>query len=176
MRTSSSENECGQVVQSQVVLATSHRNTVMEWLVKMSILLEAPNYLHNHDVIFTYKEVFNMVHRENKAYTFFYVSNYHGEPPDQVTTDWHMIIDILEGYSQNDTPKPLIKIVPRVTLIYSKSYHNTLIKPSVSNHVDEIDRKWKHQKSWNHMKPLLFYPGDPGDLFKPVEEKGERVK
>jgi hypothetical protein len=40
-----------------------------------------------------------MVQRENVAYTVFYVSHYHGEPSDQVASDWHMIIDIVEGLS-----------------------------------------------------------------------------
>jgi hypothetical protein len=87
-------NECRQVDQGQVVLASSNRrNTLMEWLINMTILLDAPNYLHYHDVIFTYKEVFKMVQRKNVAYTVFYVSNYHKEPRDQATSDWHMIID-----------------------------------------------------------------------------------
>jgi hypothetical protein len=47
----SSDTECRQVVQGQVVLAASdRRNTLMEWLVNMTILLEAPNYSHDHDV------------------------------------------------------------------------------------------------------------------------------
>jgi hypothetical protein len=41
------QNEYSQVVQGQVVLAA--RNTLMEWLVNMTILLEAPNYSHDHD-------------------------------------------------------------------------------------------------------------------------------
>jgi hypothetical protein len=80
-------NECRQVDQGQVVLAASStRNTLMEWLVNMAILFEAPNNLHFHNVIFTYKEVFNMVQGENVAYPVFYVSNYRGEPPDQVAS------------------------------------------------------------------------------------------
>jgi hypothetical protein len=100
-----------------------------------------------------------------------FVSHYHGEPPDHVVPAHDSIND-----TQNDTPKPPIKIVPKVTHVDSKCYHNMFIKPSVSNHVDEIGKQWKHWKSWNHMKPLLFYLGDPGDLFNPVEERGERLK
>jgi hypothetical protein len=47
-------NECRHVVQGQVVLAASdRRNTLIDRLVYMTILLEAPNYSHDHDVIFT---------------------------------------------------------------------------------------------------------------------------
>jgi hypothetical protein len=120
-------NECRQVDQGQVVLvASKRRNTLMEWLVTMTILLEAPNNSHYHYFIITYKEVFNMVQRENVAYTVFYVSNYNGEPPDQVASDCQMIIDIVEVLSQN--------------LALSKGYHNMFIKPSVSNPDDEIGK------------------------------------
>jgi hypothetical protein len=54
-------NEFRQVDQGQVVLAASNkRNTLMEWLVNVTFLHEAPNYLHYHNVIFSFKEVFNM--------------------------------------------------------------------------------------------------------------------
>jgi hypothetical protein len=81
------------------------------------------------------------------VYTVFSVSNYHWEPPDQVASDWHMIIDIVEGLSQNNMLKPPIKILPRFTLIDYKGYHNIMfIKPSISNPVDEISKQWKHRK------------------------------
>jgi hypothetical protein len=65
-------------VQGQGVLAAGdRRNTLMEWLVNMTSLIEAPNYSHDHDDIFTYQEVFNMVHRENEAYTVI-MNHYHG--------------------------------------------------------------------------------------------------
>jgi hypothetical protein len=78
-----------------------------------------------------YKEVFNMVNRENEYYNVI-MNHYHGEPPDQVISAWHMIIDIVVRLSQNYVAWPPIKIVPRITLIDSKCYHNMFIKPSVS--------------------------------------------
>jgi hypothetical protein len=42
-------NECRQVDQGQVVLAASNRRNTL--LVNMTILLEAPNHLHNHNVL-----------------------------------------------------------------------------------------------------------------------------
>jgi hypothetical protein len=72
-------NEYRQVVQGQVVLAASdRRNSLMEWLVNMRILLEAPNYFRDHDDIFTYQEGFNMVQRENDDYTLRIMNHYHG--------------------------------------------------------------------------------------------------
>jgi hypothetical protein len=48
--------EYRQVVQGQGVLAAGdRRNTLMEWLVNMTSLIEAPNYSHDHDDIFTYQ-------------------------------------------------------------------------------------------------------------------------
>jgi hypothetical protein len=35
---------------------------------------------------------------------------------------------------------------------------------------DTVSRQWTHCKIWNHVKELLFYSGDPGDLLKPAEE------
>jgi hypothetical protein len=49
-----------------------------------------------------------------------------------------VIIDIVEGLSQNDTPKPPIKIVPRITFVDSKCDHSMFM--------DEISKQWKHQK------------------------------
>jgi hypothetical protein len=57
------------------------------------------------------------------------------------------VIDIVEGLSQNDMPKPHIKIVPKVALVDPKGYHNMLVKPSISKPVDEISKQWKHQKA-----------------------------
>jgi hypothetical protein len=151
-------NDFKQIFQVQVVVAAiERRDTLIEWLVSAKIILETTNNLNNHDITCTYDDVFNIIQRENEAYTVFYVSNYHGEPtdqvsydgklPNQVTSDWHMIIDSVEGLSQNDIPKPPIKIVPRITLVDSKCYHNMFIKPSDSSPVDEISKQWKHQKS-----------------------------
>jgi hypothetical protein len=172
-------NEFRQVDQGQVVLAASNRrNTLMEWLVNMTILRGAPNYLHNHDVNFTYKAFFNMIQRKKGACTVFHVSNSHGEPPDQVASDWHIIIVIVKGLSQNNMPNPPIKIVPRFILNDSKVYDNIMfIKPSIYNPtVDEISKQWKHRKAWDHMKSFLFNSGDPSNLFKPVVEWGEKAK
>jgi hypothetical protein len=88
-----------------------------------------------------------------------------------------MIIDIVEGLSQNDMPKPPIMIVPRFTLNDSKGYDNIMfIKPSISSPVDEISRQWKNRKGCDHMKSFLFNSGGPSNLFKPVEEWGEITK
>jgi hypothetical protein len=114
-------NECRQVLQVQVVLAASdRRNTLMECLVNMTILLEAPNYSHDHDVIFNYKEVFNMVQGENDDHTVRIMNHYHGESLDQVIYAQHMIIGI------------------RITLIDSKCYHNlfTFLFPQVFTTAD----------------------------------------
>jgi hypothetical protein len=104
-------NEFKQLFQVQVVVAEiKRRDTLMEWLVIVKIILEAPNHLNNHDIY----DVCNMVQREIEDYFVSYVSNYHGKPTDwwgasdQVTSDWHMIIDVVEGLSQNDVPKPPI--------------------------------------------------------------------
>jgi hypothetical protein len=125
------QNELWQVLQCQVVLAASdRRNTLMEWLVNMSVFLESPNYLCDPDVMCTYKEVFNMVHWENEYYNVA-MNHYHGEPLDQVISVWHMIIDSVVRLSQNYIPRPLIKMVPRIAPIDYKSYNKMSINPSV---------------------------------------------
>jgi hypothetical protein len=86
----------------------------MEWLVNMTILLEPPNYSHDHDDTFTYQEVFNMVQRANDDYTVKIMNHYNGERPDQVIYAPHMIIDI------------------RITFIDSQCYHNMFINSLVS--------------------------------------------
>jgi hypothetical protein len=107
--------------------AGDRRNTLMEWLVNMTSLLEAPNYSRDHDDIFTYH--LNMGHRENEAYTVI-MNHYHGEDPDQFNSAQHMITDIIVRFSQNDVPRPPIKIVPRIIL--SKGFNTMPIKSSVS--------------------------------------------
>jgi hypothetical protein len=93
----------------------------------VKIILDAPNHLNNHDITCTYNDVFNVVQRENKAYTVFYVSNYcgefldqvtaDGESPVQATSDWHVIIDFVKRISQNNTPRPPLKIVQGLPLL-----------------------------------------------------------
>jgi hypothetical protein len=40
------------------------------------------------------------------------------------------------------------------------------------NPAHRLGKQWKHYKIWNHLKTLLFYSGDPGDLIKPAENVG----
>jgi hypothetical protein len=42
-------------------------DTLMEWIVSLKIILEAPNHLNNHDITCTYNVVFSIVQRENEA-------------------------------------------------------------------------------------------------------------
>jgi hypothetical protein len=159
-------NEFWQVVQCQVVLAASdRRNTLMEWLVNMSVFHESPNYLCDHDVICTYKEVSNMMHRVNKYYNVA-MNHYHGEPPDQVISGWHMIIDSGVRLSQNYIPRPPITIVPRIALIDSKCYHKMFIKPSVST----ILYHWQLALiSW-HSKEATNNPISLGAIWNSVDQ------
>jgi hypothetical protein len=137
---------------------------MMEWLVYTAILLEAPNYLCEHDVICTNTEGLNMVQRENKTYTV-----YHGEPPDQVISYWHSI----NGASEDN--------VPKITIDHDSEYDQSFILPlkrmhevSIYHHIRELreskilwynsiietNKQWKHRKSWYHQKSFLFYSGD----------------
>jgi hypothetical protein len=57
------QNECMQLVQGHIVLyAIDRRNVLMEWLVNVTILLEAPNSLHDHNIICTYNDIVNQYH------------------------------------------------------------------------------------------------------------------
>jgi hypothetical protein len=44
------------------------------------------------------------------------------------------------------------------------------------NPANKVGKQWKQYKSWNHLKTYIFYSGDPGDLIKPAEKWGEKMK
>jgi hypothetical protein len=78
MQISSSRSSC--------LPAIDRRNKMMEWLVNVKILLEAPNYLCDHDVVCTNKEGFNQIQRITKDDTVLNVrvlTTDHAESPDQ---------------------------------------------------------------------------------------------
>jgi hypothetical protein len=107
----------------------------MEWFVNMTILLEAPNYSHDHDGTFTYQEVFNMVQRENDDYTVKIMNHYHGERPDQVIYALYVTIGI------------------RITFIDSQCYHNMLINSLVSailHHCQLAPISWHSNEATNN--------------------------
>jgi hypothetical protein len=130
-------NRCRQVIQGQLVLEVNfRRNKIMEWLVNMAILLEATNYFYEHDVICTYIEGLNMVQGENKAQTV-----YHGEPTDQVLSDWHSI----NGTSEENIPKFII--------VHDSEYDQIFIVPLKSKHEVSINHHIRELRESN----ILWY-------------------
>jgi hypothetical protein len=100
----------------------------------VKIILEAPNHLNYHDITCTCNDAFNIVQKENEAYTVFSLLT-------KLLLMGSLLTKLLlVGNMTHDHSKPPIKLVPSITLVDSKCYHNIFIKPSVFNPVDEISK------------------------------------
>jgi hypothetical protein len=71
-----------------------------------------------------------------------------------------------------------------VTLFSSKRRHDTNESTSLGfhliginlHHPDATSKQWSQQKIWIHLKQLLFYSRDTGNLIRPAVEWGEKAK
>jgi hypothetical protein len=71
-----------------------------------------------------------------------------------------------------------------IPLLSSKRRRDTNESTSLGCHLigrklhypDTTSKKWSQQKIWIHLKQLLFYTWDAGDLIRLAEEWGEKTK
>jgi hypothetical protein len=82
------------------------------------------------------------------------------------------------------TRNKVVVMIILVPLLSSKRKHDTNESTSLGchligrnlHHPDTTSKQWSQQKICIHLKQLLFYSWDTGDLIRPAEEWGEKGK
>jgi hypothetical protein len=106
---------------------------------------------------------------------------------DQTINQWNKFDYIGVSYHEIGFLKKGNKVVVMIILIphlSSKRRHDTNESTSLGchligrklHHPDTTSKQWTQQKIWIHLKQLLFYSWDTGDLIRPAEEWGEEAK
>jgi hypothetical protein len=105
---------------------------------------------------------------------------------DQTINQWNKFDYIGVSYHKIGFLKKGNKVVVMIVMISnlsSKRRHDTNESTSLGchligrklHHPDTISNQWTQQNIWIHLKQLLFYSWDTGDLIRPAEEWGEKV-